>query len=84
MVPRCCRRGEAWLASGHRRILSPLLNKVVLTTPNGRRHQLAAVCRVNVDIVEAGQHAMSTKTVLPVTVVWMSFWAPGVPVSVRL
>jgi hypothetical protein len=30
------------------------------------------------------QHARSTKTVLPVTVVWTSSWAPGVPESVRL
>jgi hypothetical protein len=32
----------------------------------------------------AAQQAMSTKTVLPVTVVWMSSWAPGVPESNRL
>jgi len=30
------------------------------------------------------QHARSKKTVLPVTVVWRSSWAPGVPESVRL
>ena len=32
----------------------------------------------------AAQHGRSTKTVLPVTVVWMSSWAPGVPESDRL
>ena len=43
----------------------------------GRRLGVPLGCR-------AGQQAMSTKTVLPVTVVWMWCWAPGVPESVRL
>jgi hypothetical protein len=34
--------------------------------------------------MQGSQHARSTKTVLPVTVVWTSSWAPGVPESVRL